>query len=124
MLEDFKVENLLDLPQGGDVVEAQHERYRLDVKGHELWCQMATQCVNLLEGTQWTEDELATMKNERRPYLTKNKIAPLHRLMMGFLEENDYEIKFMPGNDGTGTQQIADTLSAVSKQIEESNDSE
>lgn len=124
MLEDFKVENLLDLPQGGDVVEAQHERYRLDVKGHELWCQMATQCVNFLEGTQWTEAEIATMKNERRPYLTKNKIAPLHRLMMGFLEENDYEIKFMPGNDGTGTQQVADTLSAVHKQVEESNDSE
>lgn len=123
-LDNFKEESLLDLPSGVDVVESQHDRFRRDARAHEGWAELATSCVNFLEGKQYTPEEIAILKSENRPFLTKNKIAPLHRLMMGFLEENSYEIKFMPGNDGTGTQQVADTLSATSKQVEEENEGE
>jgi hypothetical protein len=123
-LDNLKEESLLELPTGGAIVEANHDRYRRDAIGHEKYAQLATLATNFLEGTQYTQEEITAFKDQGRPYLTKNKIAPLHRLMMGFMEENNYEIKFLPGNDGTGSQEIADTLSATHKQVEESNDAE
>ena len=123
-LNNLKEESLLDLPQGTAAVEGNHDRFRRDASGHEAWAALATTCTNFLESKQYTEEELIALKASGRPALTKNKIAPLHRLMMGFLEENDYEIKFMPGNDGSGTQQVAETLSSVAKQVEEDNDAE
>lgn len=123
-LDNFTEESLLELPTGGAIVEANHDRYRRDAIGHEKFAQVATLCTNFLESRQYTEEEIATFKSQGRPYLTKNKIAPLQRLMMGFLEENEYEITFLPGNDGSGTDDIADTLCATHKQVEEANDAE
>lgn len=116
--------SLLDLPQGNDVVAANHDRYRRGSQGHEEWAKMARVCVDFLEGKQYTQAEIAVMESEGRPFIIKNKIAPLFRLLQGFAEQNRYELKFMPGNDGTSTQAISEALSATNKQIDEQNDSD
>lgn len=117
-------ELMLDLPQDFNVIEGQWDRYYRACEGHELWAEVAAQCVRMFEGQQWTQEERMILESEGRPCITLNKIAPLVRLMMGYFRQNRYDIKYMPGHDGTGSQQVAETLSAISKHIAEHNQSD
>lgn len=115
---------LTRLPQDYEIIEAQMDRYRRASQGHEKWAEMAKICTQFFEGEQWTEAEMEILKTEGRPCITKNKIAPLVRLLLGYFRQNRYDINFMPGGDGTGIDEIAETLTAVAKQIAEANQSD
>lgn len=116
-----RTKDFLQLQKGYDIIEAQMDRWRRAQCGHEDWAKVATMCVQFFEGQQWTEEERARLADEGRPCITKNKIAPLVRLLLGYFRQNRYDIKVLPGNDGSGTQEIADAITATLKQISESN---
>ena len=117
------IEQLLNLPKGLDIVDGQHDRWTRASPGHEQWAQIARICTEFYEGDQWTEEERNILSLEGRPVVTKNKVAPLIRLLQGYFRQNKYDIRFMPGNDGTGTDEVAEVLCAVMKQISENNSS-
>lgn len=119
-----RTQEFLKAPQGFDIIEAQMDRWRRAQEGHERWAENATMCVQFFEGEQWTPEERARLMDEGRPCITKNKIAPLVRLLLGYFRQNRYDIKVMPGNDGTGTGEVADSLTATLKQISEMNQSD
>lgn len=118
------INDLLYLPQDVEVVEANLDRFNRALPGHESWCSIARVCLEFIEGRQYTEEERAALKEQGRPCLTLNKIAPLVRLMMGFNRQNRYDIKFMPTNDALSSQEIAELLTALSKQTDELNQSD
>lgn len=119
-----EVDLLLSLPQQMEVLEGQMARWQKNAAAHEAWAIDATKATLFLEGRQWTDEELRILKTEGRPCITKNKIAPLVRLLLGLFRQNKYDAKFLPGNDGTGTKDVADALTALDKQTSEINQSE
>jgi len=116
--------DMLSLAKGFEVIEAQMDRWRRASEAHETWSELAALCVQFFEGQQWSPQERAKLADEGRPCITKNKIAPIVRLLLGYFRQNRYDSVVKPGNDGRGTQEIADTLTSVLKQIAESNQSD
>lgn len=117
------VASLLELPQDYAIIEGQMDRYWRAAEGHKLWAMVARTCVDFYENIQWTQEELEVLKEEGRPVVTINKIRPLVNLIEGYFRQNRYDIRFMPGFDGSGVQSVADTLNALAKQTGEMNQS-
>ena len=88
---------------------------------HAKWAEVAKMCVDFTEGRQWTEEALAKMAAEKRVALTLNMIAPLVRLVLGYHRNNRIDLNFLPGHDGTGTEDIGEVLTRIDKQISELN---
>ena len=97
------------------------ERFQLASEKQAGWAKIAKACVDALEGRQWSAADLAKLEAEGRPALVINKILPLFRLVVGYFANNRTDIKYLPGNDGSGTADIARVLSHVSKHISELN---
>jgi len=92
--------------------------------GMEKWATDAKECVDFLESRQWTEKEAAILKGKGRSHLTFNKISPFVRLMVGYHGNNQTDWNYIPGNDGVGTEAVADVITKVIKQIGHSIDIE
>lgn len=107
--------------QSIETLEAQHDRFQRDAEAHKRWAEQAKLCQDFTEGKQWSDEEINILKDEGRPQLTLNKTNRLVRWALGHFIRNRYEIRYLPGNDGTGTQEIAEVLTAAAKQVEEVN---
>jgi hypothetical protein len=112
---------LMELPQDFDIIEENVDRYARAAAPHEVWATGATTATEFLEGKQFSDEERAKLTREGRPIVEKNNIAPIFRVLMGYQRQNRYELKYMPGNDGSGTQDIAEAITATAKQISERN---
>lgn len=117
------VSALLELPQDFQIIEAQMDRYWRAAEGHSVWSPVGRKCIEFFENNQWTEEERELLRSEGRPCLTLNKVRPLINLIEGYFQQNRYDIKFMPGFDGTGVMSVAETLNALAKQTSEMNQS-
>ena len=117
------------LPQQYDTLPGQDvhsillhaDRFNRGAHALQRWSPDAKRCVDYVEGRQWREEDLRKLAKENRPALVINKIIPLVKTVLGFFINNQTEIKFMPGHTGVGTEEIAETLSHVEKQISEAN---
>lgn len=98
------------------------ERFRRAADSLQEWSPNAKKAVEYFEGKQWGEADLMKLNEQGRPALVINKIQPLVKLVMGYHINNQTDIKYLPGNDGTGTADIARVISQVSKQISEINE--
>jgi hypothetical protein len=108
-------------PQDWGWITRHAERFIAASECQAEWAKMAKLCVDALEGKQWSAADLAKLDAEGRPHLAINKILPLFKLVMGYFANNRTDVKYLPGNDGSGTADIARVLSHVSKQISEIN---
>jgi len=63
---------------------------------HSEFIRKADQCQNYLRGNQWTEEDLAKLKQVRRPALTINKILPTMATLMGQQIKTRAEVNFQP----------------------------
>lgn len=107
--------------QDWEVIIRHAERFRRAADALQPWATKAKTCVEFHEGKQWTSDDLKKLESEGRPALTINKLRPLVNLVMGYHLNNKTDIAYLPGNDGTGTADLARVLSQVSKQIGQMN---
>lgn len=111
------------LPQQDWSMIVKHaERFRRAADALEPWAVKAKECVDFFEGKQWREEDLRKLANEGRPSLVINKIRPLVNLVLGYHLNNRTDLNYLPGNDGSGTADVARVLSQVSKQISEINE--
>lgn len=102
-----------------DVLYEQLDVWVRDAQGHREWATPAKQQVEFIEGRQWTDEDRAELNEQGRPALTFNRIAPMSNLMIGFYRQNRSEVRYLPGHDGAATQEVADTLTHIGKQIQE-----
>ena len=86
------------------------------------WSEKAKECVDFLEGRQWTAEQIAALENQGRPALYFNKIRPLVNLVCGYFRNNRTDVKILPGHDGTGTQEVSDALNVIFKAVDEDNE--
>lgn len=114
----FENQNV-DQIQDSSVIALQHDRYVRGREGMQAWAETAKRCTEFVEGKQWSDDDLATMKAEGRPHVTLNKIGTQLRFMLGNFVQNMYEIRFLPGQNGMGIQPIAEALNELSKATDE-----
>ena len=107
--------------QDWDMIIKHAERFRRAADAQSTWAKPAKRCVDYFEGKQWSDADLKKLQDEGRPSLTINKIKPLVNLVLGYHLNNQTDINYLPGNDGSGTADIARVLTAVGKQISQVN---
>lgn len=100
------------------------ERWARASWAHQKWAEPAKEAVRFLEGDQYTEQQLAEFKRQRRAPVRFNIIAPVVRLVLGFHRNNKSDITYHPGQDTQASAQTADALTAIQKVISTSNDME
>jgi hypothetical protein len=88
--------------------------------GHLEYVLKAKRCEDFFVGLQWSQEDLALLKQYRRPALTINKIISTLSTVMGEQIYNRNEIAFRPSNE-KATNQVADTLTKVFMQISSNN---
>lgn len=107
--------------QDAAVVQFLADRWNRAAQAHQRWAEPAKKCVDYAEGRQWTEEQLRKLASEKRPALTFNIIAPLLRLVAGYHRNNRTDWRFLPGYDGSGTEDVSELLNRLGKQASELN---
>lgn len=107
--------------QRPELVQLIAERYTRASSAMSTWAEKAKQCVDMTEGDQWTQEELRVRDAQGRPSFVWNKIGRLVRLVLGYHRNNRSDTKYLPGHDGTGTDQTASALSHLAKHTSEFN---
>jgi len=97
------------------------DRWQRAAGAHAKWAEPAKKCVDAVEGRQWDQGAIAKLRDLGRPALTINKINRLVRLVLGLFMNNQVDLRYLPGYDGSGLDTTAEALTAVAKQISEAN---
>ena len=97
------------------------DRFDRASQAQNKWAVKAKECVDFVEGKQWTDEDLKEMAADDRPALVFNKINALLRLVMGYFMNNRTDEKFLPGQDDIATDQVAQAITKVAKQMSESS---
>ncbi len=93
-----------------DLVSLVLERYSRASEGMRPWAELARKSFDYVEGEQWDEEAKAILREQGRPNLTFNHIAPLVRLVLGFHSENRTEPQFIPQSSGQDIEATAKAL--------------
>lgn len=91
------------------------ERWQRAAWAHQRWAERAKKAWDFFEGRQYTVTQIEKMKNEGRPALKFNMIAPLVRLVLGYQRSNKNDIVFQPGQDAQSAEEIAEALTRIEK---------
>lgn len=86
--------------------------------GQREWALSSSECIDFVEGRQWTQEEKEIMVEEGRPMVTLNKIAPLTRLVKGYMRNNKKDVRFLPNDEAYASESCATCLTALSKQTD------
>lgn len=87
--------------------------------GHEQFMAKADKCEKFFAGDQWDATDKATLRLQRRPALTINKIISTLSNVMGEQIYNRSEIAFRPRNGAPAS--LAEIMTKVFKQISDNN---
>lgn len=104
-----------------ELVHLMADRYLRSAQALEEWARVAKKCVDFAEGQQWDAATLKKLHDENRPAFTFNKIGRLVRLVLGYHRNNRLQTKFLPGWDGSGSEEVAQALTKLDRQTYEIN---
>jgi hypothetical protein len=108
------------MPMNLALAAEQWDRYQYcRDNGHLDFVAKADKCDDYFAGQQWTPGDMATLKLQRRPALTINKIISTVSTVLGEQIFNRTEVTFRPKSGAP--PEIADTLTKVWLQIAHSN---
>lgn len=100
---------------------AMWDRYEyLRDNGHDDYIRLADRCGRFWYGSQWEEDVVAKLRQQRRPYLTMNMILTTTDTVLGEQINNRNETRFRP-RYGKNADATADALNKVYKHISQGN---
>lgn len=74
--------------------------YAEDIEHVNEWREQAREDFDFYNGRQWAEEDLAVLKEQRRPVMTFNRIAPLVNAIVGAERNNKREVQFQPRQMG------------------------
>jgi hypothetical protein len=102
------------------IVDDQWERYTyLRDNGHVDYLVKADRCEKFFAGDQWEDDDIKTLRSQKRPALTVNKIASTLATVFGEQVQNRAEVLFRPASGAPG--ETAEALTKVWMQIAQNN---
>lgn len=110
-----------------DTLATQWDSFDRAVRGTKKWADGdiirdmpgARMCQDFLNGNQWALADLLARQADKRPSITINRIKPIVMSARGFFRNNRYELRYLPGTDGTGSQASSETLTKLSKGTDE-----
>jgi hypothetical protein len=88
-------------------------------RGHYDFVEKADACENFFAGSQWSSEDLAALREARRPAMTINKIMATLSIMFGEQIFNRTEVLFRPMKQSPA--QVAEALTMVWQQISQNN---
>jgi hypothetical protein len=117
--------------QNLDTLAAQWDSFDRAAQGTRKWADGdrtfhipgARMCLEFLRGRQWSLADIQARAAEGRPIITLNRIKPIVQACKGYYRSNRYELRYMPGVDGTGQPEISTILTKLSKATDEVNKS-
>ncbi|WP_442864446.1 portal protein [Bartonella sp. A05] len=74
--------------------------YQDDIKHAEQWRKNAQEDYDFYNGRQWNEQDLAVLREQNRPVMTFNRIAPLIHAVVGAERNNKRQVQFIPRQEG------------------------
>jgi hypothetical protein len=119
MTIELRVPQLILPRQNSETILVLAERWNRFAQAHQTWAEPAKRCVDFVEGRQWTAAQLAMFQRYGRPHLQFNKLAPLIRLVLGYAANNRTEGKHLPSNDALSSDEVAELLTNLEKEVEE-----
>lgn len=109
------------MPVNNDLANEVWCRYAwLRDNGHLSYVQKASKCEDFFVGLQWDPNDLALLRQYKRPALTINKIISTISNVLGEQIFNRTDVAFKPRNEGA-TNEVADALTKVFMQISDNN---
>ena len=90
--------------------------------GHTDWVKIARRCDAYYSGDQWEQNVVDQLDAELRPHLTINQSSATINAVLSEHVRTRQEISFAPRGRGA-TQEVADALAFVSKQVQYNNKS-
>ena len=109
------------MPVNNDLAMQVWRRYAwLRDNGHLSYVAKASKCEDFFVGLQWDQNDLALLRQYKRPALTINKIISTISNVLGEQIFNRTDIAFKPRNEGA-TSEVADALTKVFMQIGDNN---
>ncbi len=86
------------------------------------WREEAAESYDFAAGVQWTEDEVSILKDQLRPVITFNRVAPVLDAVSGYEINSRQDVTYLPRTiDDTGPAQVE---SAAAKFFREACDAE
>lgn len=108
------------MPTNIDVASEQWYRYQYcRDRGHLDFLKKAEACEDFFAGQQWSSEDLAALRAQRRPALTINKILPTLATLFGVQIENRAEILYRAVKGSP--EETAEALTKVWMQIAQNN---
>lgn len=102
------------------VAQLNWDRYvRARDAGHTDYIAIAKRCNDFYMGNQWSEEDIAALKEQNRPYLTVNRILPTINTILGEQVNKRAQINFVPKHDSS--PELAQVLNKVAIQIMDNN---
>nr|WP_244426873.1 portal protein [Bartonella senegalensis] len=74
--------------------------YHDDIAHVEKWRKNAQEDYDFYNGRQWNEQDLALLREQNRPVMTFNRIAPLINAVIGAERNNKRQVQFIPRQEG------------------------
>lgn len=111
-----------DLPPDG-TLEGDIARRWQEAREHwSDWRDTARECFSFYAGHQWTDDELAFLREQSRPAITFNRIAPLVDAVLGHENNNRAEVRYIPRTQGDA--KVSEMLTNASQYFRDQCDAE
>lgn len=105
--------------QNVDTVLLLADRYMRGTEGMAEWSTEAKKCVDMTEGKQWTAEAIAALESEDRKAFQWNEIVSIVRLVLGYQRSTKTDLKVLPNWQGGATDNVANILTKVLKQLAE-----
>jgi hypothetical protein len=110
-LNDDLTINLDDIQQ----LNKAREKVRLSLQASADWRKEAREDYQFVQGKQWTESDIETMKKQKRPTITINRCRPMINIVSGYATQNAFEPDFLPR--GAGDDDICRVAKGVNKYV-------
>ncbi len=95
--QDFQKTTILD---EYEIYKRLKSWYAEDIEHVNEWREQAREDFDFYNGRQWAEEDLAVLKEQRRPVMTFNRIVPLVNAIVGAERNNKREVQFQPRQMG------------------------
>lgn len=97
-------------------------RYKAARAHWSAWREEARRCFDYYAGHQWSEADIAYLREQRRPAITFNRIAPLVDAVLGHEANNRTETRYIPRT--LGDAKVAEQVTAASDYFRDQCDAE